>query len=84
MTSAWAGIICTISSMIRNEVRSRNRNLATATAASSENSDATTTAASVTDRLLRKNIQTEPTPDACPLMTGRSCPAWDGRAAGWA
>ena len=40
MISAWPGIICTISSMIRNEARNRNRNLATATAASSDSSEA--------------------------------------------
>ena len=60
MISAWAGIICTISSMTRKLARSRNRNRATATDASSDTSEATRTVDSVTSRLLRKNSQTEP------------------------
>ncbi len=74
MISAWPGIICTISSMIRNEERSRNRNRATATDASSDSTEATSTVASVTVRLLRKKIQTGPIPDAWPLMTWLKLP----------
>ena len=64
MISAWPGIICTISSMIRNEARNRNRNLATATDASSDRNEEIRTAARVTARLLRKNSQTVPIPEA--------------------
>ncbi len=67
MISACPGIICTISSTMSSEVR--NRNLATATEASSESSDASRTVTRVTARLLRKNSQTEPMPDARPLIT---------------
>src|ERR1700729_825309 len=82
--SACAGIICTISSMIRNEDRNRNRNRATATDASRENSDAIRTVARVTARLLRKNSQTEPIPEACPLMTREKLPSvgWVGSRLG--
>ncbi len=50
--------------MISNDARNLNRNLATATDASSESTDATSTVASVTARLLRKKSHTEPIPDA--------------------
>ncbi len=82
--SAWPGIICTISSMIRNEERSRNRNRATATEASSESSEAISTVASVTVRLLRKNSHTGPIPDAWPLMTWLKLPSvgWAGSRLG--
>ena len=54
MTSASSGIICTTSSMIRNVVRSLNRNRATAVAASSATSPLSSTVASATSALLRK------------------------------
>jgi hypothetical protein len=74
MISACPGIICTISSMIRKDARKRNLNRATATDASSDSSEASRTVASVTVRLLRKNCQTDPMPDACPLITCEKLP----------
>ena len=54
MTSASSGIICTISSMIRNVVRSLKRNRATAVAASSATTPLISTVPSATSALLRK------------------------------
>src|SRR5260370_42191142 len=84
MIRAWPGIICTISSMIRNEPRNRNRNLAAATAASSDTTEAISTAARVTARLLRKNSHTVPIPAACPLITWEQLPrvGWAGSRRG--
>ncbi len=69
MIRACPGIICTISSMIRNEVRNLEENLATATEAISDSTEASSTVDSVTIRLLRKNSQIDPMPDALPLIT---------------
>src|SRR5262245_3792523 len=55
--------------MISTEARNLNRNLATATDASSETSDARRTVASVTARLLRKKSHTGPIPETWPLIT---------------
>ena len=84
MIRACPGIICTIRSMIRYDARKRNRNRATAIEASSEISEASTTVDSVTRRLLRKNSQTEPIPDAWPLMTAEKLPSvgWVGSSCG--
>ena len=82
MISACAGIICTISSMIRYEVRNRNRYPATATEASSDTSEASTTVLSVTSMLFRKNSQQDPIPDAWPLNTEWKLPSVGGRATG--
>ncbi len=71
MIRACPGIICTIRSMTSTDARNLNRNLATATDASRETTEATRTVASVTARLLRKNSHTEPIPDAWPLITSR-------------
>jgi hypothetical protein len=54
--------------MIKNEVRNRNLNRATATAASRESSEEASTAAPVTYRLFLKNVQKE-MPMALPLKT---------------
>ena len=53
MSSASAGIICTISSTIRNVLRPRKRNRATAVAASSEKTAPMSTVPSATIALLR-------------------------------
>src|SRR5215467_14038572 len=70
--------------MISTEARNLNRNLATATDASKETSDATRTVASVTARLLRKNSHTDPIPDAWPLITSLKLPSvgWPGVSCG--
>jgi hypothetical protein len=54
MTSASAGTICTTSNRIRNVVRNRKRNLATAVAASSASSPDTITVPVATTMLLTK------------------------------
>lgn len=59
ISSASAGTICTISSRIRNDVRNRKRNLATAVAASSANTAPITTALSATRVLLKRYCQME-------------------------
>src|SRR5262245_25324656 len=84
MIRACAGIICTMSSMTRTEARNLNLNLATATDARSETSDARSTVASVTAMLLRKNSHTEPIPDAWPLITCAKFPSvgWAGVRSG--
>src|SRR6266702_3095684 len=64
--------------MTSTDVRNLNRNLATATDASREITEATRTVASVTARLLRKNSHTEPIPDAWPLITSLKL-----RSVGW-
>ena len=58
----------------RNDARNRNRNLATATEASSEIIEASSTVARVTARLLRKKRNTDPMPEACPLITVAKLP----------
>src|SRR6185312_7381283 len=78
MTSACCGSIWTTSSMINSEVRNRNRNLATATAASRAAREERTTAVSVTRRLLAKNVQNE-MPTVLPLIT-----LWKLARVGWA
>src|SRR5258708_28299985 len=75
MVGAWPGIIGTMSSMTSTEARNLNLNLATATEASSETTDASSTVARVTAMLLRKNSHTEPIPDACPLITCAKLPS---------
>src|SRR5215472_11938294 len=75
MIRAWPGIICTMSSMTSTEARNLNLNLATATDARSETSDARSTVARVTAMLLRKNSHTEPIPDAWPLITCAKLPS---------
>src|SRR5262249_49284487 len=55
--------------------RNLNLNLATATDASSETSEASSTVANVTAMLLRKNSHTEPIPDARPLTTWAKLPS---------
>src|SRR6185437_554591 len=61
-----------------SEVRNRNRNLATATAASRAAREERTTAVSVTRRLLAKNVQNE-MPTVLPLNT-----LWKLARVGWA
>src|SRR5258708_25636902 len=80
MTSAFIGIICTTSSMIRYEARNRNLNRATATAANRDTAEESSTAETVTSMLLRKKIQNDrPAPAAPPLSTALKFPR-GGRA----
>src|SRR5260221_14572406 len=75
MTSAFIGIICTTSSMIRYEARNRNLNRATATAANRDTAEESSTAETVTSMLLRKKIQNDrPAPAAPPLSTALKFP----------